>query len=306
MEGQLIRGAATAFVAGFLFASGSTAEAQTNIQTLTLGAIFQQPKEPVEEHFRPLASYVARKLSPSGETKGAVVIAASVPQMTKLLDEKRVDFYMESPYPTYLINHLGAARLLALRWKGGMAEYRSLIFTAKEGGVTRLEDLRGKMIAFEDLGSTSGYFLPKLFLLKKGFSLVEKPNPGAKVGAGEIGYIFAGVEKSVVRVVLQQKSAAAGAISNDDQAKLDDLSKSKMIVLAETESVPRHLVSVRRGLPDPVVKRLKEILLAMHQDEEGKKILSQTGDTTKFDALPGGEEAVRRKLVDLYRPRGKQ
>ena len=48
----------------------------------------------------------------------------------------------------------------------------------------------------------------------------------------------------------------------------------------------------------------KEILLGMHQDEAAKKILQQTDNTTKFDLLPGGEETVRRKLVELYRPRG--
>src|SRR5262245_26222185 len=111
--------------------------------------------------------------------------------MIKLLDEKRVDFYMESPYPTYLINRLGAGKLLLRSWKGGMAEYRSLILTSKESGVTKLGDLRGKIIAFEDPGSTSGYFLPKLFLLQKGFSLAEKANTASKVSTREIGYVFA-------------------------------------------------------------------------------------------------------------------
>jgi ABC-type phosphate/phosphonate transport system substrate-binding protein len=67
--------------------------------------------------------------------------------------------------------------------------------------------------------------------------------------------------------------------------------------------VPRHLVSVRKDLPQPVVKQLKEVLLNMHQDDEGQKILRQTDNTTKFDSLPGGEETVRKKLVELYRPR---
>jgi phosphonate transport system substrate-binding protein len=294
-------------VATLMLTAGLRAEAQTkpetSIKTLTLGAVFQDPREPVEEHFRPLANYVARKLSPSGETKGTVVVAPSAAQMMKLLEEKRVDFYMESPYPTYLINHLGAATLLLRRWKGGMAEYRSLIFTGKESGIARLEDLRGKFIAFEDPGSTSGYFLPKLFLLKKGFSVVEKPSLGAKVGAGEIGYIFTGTGKNVVNLVLQ-KNVAAGAFSNDDHASLDERSKAAIAILGESELMPRHLVSVRKDLPEPVKKRLKEILLSMHRDDEGQKILSQTGNTTKFDALPGGEELVRRKLVELYRPRG--
>jgi hypothetical protein len=42
----------------------------------------------------------------------------------------------------------------------------------------------------------------------------------------------------------------------------------------------------------------------MDQDDEGQKILRQTDNTTKFDTLPGGEEEFRRKLIDLYRPRG--
>ena len=296
-------------IATLVLTAGPKGEAQTkqevSIQTLTLGAVFQDPREPVEEHFRPLAAYAARKLSPSGETKGAVIVAPNAAQMLKLLEEKRVDFYMESPYPTYLINHLGAAALLLRRWKGGMAEYRSLIFTGKESGIARLEDLRGKIIAFEDPGSTSGYFLPKLFLLKKGFPVVEKPSLGAKVSAGEIGYTFAGTEKNVINLVLQKK-VAAGAFSNDDHASLDEKSNAAIAILGESESMPRHLVSVRKDLPEPVTKRLKEILLSMHQDDEGQKILRQTGNTTKFDALPGGEESVRRKLVELYRPRGKQ
>jgi phosphonate transport system substrate-binding protein len=224
--------------------------------------------------------------------------------MMKLLDERRVDFYMESPYGTYLINRLGAAKLLLRRWKGGLAEYRSVIFTSKESGVQRLEDLRGKILAFEDPGSTSGYFLPKLFLFKKGFSVVEKSGLDGNVSNNEIGYIFANTDTNMLNLVLKKK-VAAGAFSNDDHANLNDAVKASMSILGESESVPRHLVSVRKDLPEPVAKRLKEVLLDMHKDAEGQKILAQTDNTTKFDPLPGGEEAVRRKLVELYRPRGK-
>jgi phosphonate transport system substrate-binding protein len=224
--------------------------------------------------------------------------------MIKLLEEKRVDFYMESPYPTYLINRLGAAKLLLRAWKGGMAEYRSLIFTSNQSGVREPKELRGKIIAFEDPGSTSGYFLPKLFLLKKGFAMSEQASPESKISAREIGYIFANTSNEVVRLVLQQK-VAAGAFSTDDYAALEDTKKPLISILAETESVPRHLVSVRKDLPEAVVNRLKSVLLAMNQDKEGQQILQQTDKTTKFDSLPGGEEVVRRKLVELYRARSR-
>jgi hypothetical protein len=44
----------------------------------------------------------------------------------------------------------------------------------------------------------------------------------------------------------------------------------------------------------------------MDKDEEGQKVLRQTDGTTKFDTLPGGEEAFRRKLNDLYHLRGEK
>jgi phosphonate transport system substrate-binding protein len=139
-------------------------------------------------------------------------------------------------------------------------------------------------------------------LFNKGFSVVEKPRLGAKVSDREIGYVFADGDKNVVNLVVQEK-VVAGAMSNDDYASLDDKSRALFSILGETEWLPRHLVSVRRGLPQPIVKRLSDILLNMHQDDEGQKILRQADNTTKFDLLPGGEEAFRRKLLELYRPR---
>jgi ABC-type phosphate/phosphonate transport system substrate-binding protein len=84
---------------------------------------------------------------------------------------------------------------------------------------------------------------------------------------------------------------------------MSDTSKASISLLGESESVPRHLVSVRKDVPEPVVKRLREILLSMHQDKEGQDILRKADNTTKFDSLPGGEEMVRRQLVELYRQR---
>ena len=276
-----------------------------SIKMLTMGVIYQSSPELVAKHFRPLVEYTARKLAPTGEIKSTVVGAADTAQLTQLLEQGRVDFYLESPFPTYLINRSGSTKLLLRRWKSGMSEYRSVIFRSNASGITRLEDLRGKMIAFEDPGSTSGYFLPKLLLFEKKFRVVEKLDLSAKVSGGEIGYIFAGSEKNVVKQVLEEK-VAAGAISNDDYASLDEPSKARLSILVESESISRHLVSVRRNLPETVIKRLKEILLNMDKDDEGRKILRQTDGTTKFDTLPGGEEAFRRKLNDLYHLRGEK
>lgn len=292
-----------------LFAVTSEAVGQTReevrVKTLSLGIVFQGSKEVIEEHFRDFVGYVARKLSSASEIKGRVIVAPTASQLAKLLEEKQVDFYMESPYPTYLINRLGAAELLLRRWKDGMAEYRSILITNKDSGIVRSEDLRGRIFAFEDPGSTSGYFLPKVFLLRKGFKLTEKPGLGAKVSPKEIGYIFAYSAENIANLV-RSKKVAAGAISNDDYNGLAEQARANISILGETEMFPRHLVSIRKDLQPSIAKRLEEILLSMDQDEGGRRILQKTDNTTKFDLLPGGEEAVRRKLVEVFRPREKK
>jgi phosphonate transport system substrate-binding protein len=283
-------------------ATAGQATGPVKVKSLTLGLVSGTSQKEIEAHFQNFIRYVAGKLGPNRETEGKVVIVPTPLQMAKFLEEKKIDFYMESPYPTYLINKQGAAILLLRRWKSGMAEYRGLILGKKDSEVNRLEQLRGKMIAFEDPGSTSGYFLPKVLLLKKGFRLSEKPGLDAKIGPQEIGYVFASTNANVVNLVLSRQ-VAAGAFSDDDYGALDGTKKAEIIILAQTELFPRHLVSVRKDLNPLVKNRLKEVLLAMNQAEEGRSIMQQTDNTTKFDLLPGGEELVRRKLVETFRSR---
>jgi phosphonate transport system substrate-binding protein len=269
-------------------------------KTITLGIVAPMNQKEVEEHFRDFVSYVARKLSSAPAIEGRIVVAPTQSGLANLLTEQKVDFYMESPYPTYLINNVyGAGKLLLRRWKGGMAEYHALIFTKKNSETRRLEDLRGKIIAFEDPGSTSGHFLPKFFLSRRGFKLSEKTRIEPNVSPGEVGYIFVYSQDKIVDLVLI-KSVAAGAFSNDDYATLDERKKSDITILAETDRLPRHLLSIRRDLAPVLVDRLEKLLLSMHQDPEGRLILQRTDGTTKFDALPGGESAMRRRLLDTF------
>jgi len=269
-------------------------------KTITLGIVAPMNQKEVEEHFRDFVRYVARKLSSASAIEGRIVVAPTQSGLANLLTEQKVDFYMESPYPTYLINNVyGAGKLLLRRWKGGMAEYHALIFTKKNSETRRLEDLRGKIIAFEDPGSTSGHFLPKFFLSRRGFKLSEKTRIEPNVSPGEVGYIFVYSRDKIVDLVLI-KSVAAGAFSNDDYATLDERKKSDITILAETDRLPRHLLSVRRDLAPVLVNRLEKLLLSMHQDPEGRLILQRTDGTTKFDALPGGELAMRQRLLDTF------
>jgi phosphonate transport system substrate-binding protein len=287
---------------GMTLASDAVAQAPDPVQakTLSLGMVSETHRKEIEDHFREFVRYVTRKLSSGTEIEAKVVIAPTPFELAKFLEQRKVDFYMESAYPTYVVNFVhGAGRLLLRRWKSGMADYHSVIFTRRNSGIRRLEDLKGKTIVFEDAGSTSGYLLPKLFLLRRGLQLTEKNRFDPNSAETDVRYVFAYSQAKIVDSVLT-KQADAGAFSNDDFDALEQRKKIDVVVLAQTERLPRHLLSVRSDLAAALVGRLEAILLTMHEDAEGRKILQKVDGTTKFDKLPGGETTMRRRLLESF------
>jgi len=285
-----------------LFAANTGAEAQERVavQTLSLGIVSELSRTRITEQFSDFVRYVAGKLNPASHVEGKVVIAPSAFDLARLMEQRQVDFYMESPYPTYLVNDVqGVARLLLRRWKGGRAEYRSLIFAKRNGEVNRLEDLRGKLLVFEDPESTSGHFLPKAFLTAKGFTFTDQSRFDPYASPTDVGYLFAYSQEELVDWVLTKK-AAAGAFSDDDYAKLEKKKKSDITILAQTERLPRHLLSVRKDFAAALADRLEKILLSMDENEQGRRILNKTDDTTKFDLLPEGDAGLRRRFAEIF------
>jgi phosphonate transport system substrate-binding protein len=293
--------AIAALVCGF-FAANAAGQAPDRVkaQTFSLGIVSELSRTQVADHFSEFVRYIAGKLGSASDIEGKVVIAPTPFQLARLIEQKKVDFYMESPYPTYLVNDVqGVAKLMLRRWKGGMAEYRSLIFAKNNGEINRLEDLRGKVLVFESPESTSGHFLPRHFLTRKGFKFIDKSRFDPYASPTDIGYLFAGSQEKVVDWVLTKK-AAAGAFSDDDYARLDEKKRSDIIILAETERLPRHLVSVRKDFSPALADRLEKILLSMHENDQGRRILKKTDDTTKFDLLPEGNAGLRRRLSEIF------
>lgn len=250
--------------------------------------------------FLPLASYLAKELQSEGIDQGKVVVAKTVSQMAALLREGKVDIFIDSPFPTLAVSQLSGSKLLLRRWKKGQGEYHSVIFTRKDSEVNRLEDLKGKMIAFQDPFSTSSYFLPKTMLLQKGLKLALKTDSSESVAPGEVGYLFSIADENIMLWVLRKK-VVAGALDDLAYEKEAKSSLNSLKVIEKSNPVPRHIVSYRADLPLKLVARIKEILTGMDQSEEGKKALRDFEGTSKFDAIPDQTMASFLKSMKHFR-----
>ena len=256
----------------------------TVARTITVGSVGDVPTDEIKR-FMPLANYLAKQLRAEEFDQGKVVVARSITDMAALMKEGKVDLYTDSPFPAVAVSRLSGAKLLLLRMKQGLSEYHSVIFTRKDSGVNKLQDLKQKIIVFKEAFSSSGYFVPKMALVQEGLKLVRKTDPTDRVGPREVGYVFSNNNENTMVWVLRKK-VVAGATDNQNYEKEARGNLDSLKIIYETFSFPRQILAVRGDLPATLVAKIKEILINMHLSDEGKKTLADFEKTTRFDELP--------------------
>jgi len=251
------------------------------------------------ERLNAMASYLETALAPDGIAAVNVVIADTPETMGVMLRNGKVDLFSETPFISLDLIEDGLAEPLLREWKKGVAEYHTVIIARRDGTVRSLADLPGRKFAFEDIGSTSGYLLPRAALEAANLSLRKLDNPRSAAPDGQVGYSFANGEINVVAWV-NRGLADAGAISNIDWESTENAPerlKGTLTIIHETQPVIRSLMMVRRGLDPDVKQRLASVLSLMHETPDGAAALNQYFSVSRYDSLDGdaagGMEAAR-------------
>ena len=264
---------------------------------ITMGDIGSDPAV-IIDGTQPIADYIASKLGKYGITKGQVKIAKDADEMTQWLKDGQVDLYFDSVYPAALISDASGAKPFIRRWKGGVEQYHTVIFAAKSSGITQVDQLNGHVIGFDNEYSTSGYVLPLAYLTEAGLTLVQKQSVGDTVGADEVGYTFSQADQNTIQWVDSGKLAAA-ATDNVTYSKLPDDVKSQLVIVAETEALPRQVGVVRPGIPDDLKNALVQVLINAGQDPDAAAALKSFQGTTKFDEFPQGIDQALTRIHQL-------
>ncbi len=181
---------------------------------------------------------------------------------------------------------IGVRPLLLEVYHEGKPSYHSNIWVRRDSGMTKLEDLAGRTIAFADPVDMSGYLLPRdIFERKSLIKGVEKPSGGffSRV-------YFAGGDEQAMRAVFNGFVDAAG-ISQYAYLLLRPEERDQVIPLARSIKSPSHLVMARRDLSEVLRRRIRQALAALDiSNEQDKKIL---------DKLYGVRGFVEAKISDF-------
>jgi len=251
--------------------------------SLIVGTLGINPNSDIKKML-PFANYLASHLQADGIDQGKVRIEKNILPIAQALRKKRMDLYIGNPFTSVALNRLTGMRFLLQASSQGAEKHSSVIFVRNNSSIKYLKDLRGKVIAFENPLSAFGYLLPKWLLIERGFKLKFLKKITEAVSSEEIAYLFSKDDQNTLLWVKKEK-VEAGAIDYETYKNQAKESLAQLRIIEKTAPLPPLLISCRSELSPELIKHLKEILKKMPDTDEGKIILTNLDEISKFQEI---------------------
>jgi phosphonate transport system substrate-binding protein len=185
-------------------------------------------------------------------------------EITSLLMADQLDFAWVCGYP--YVRNKATMELLALPNYGGKPLYRSyLIVPATDTATRNFSALSGRVFAYSDPDSNSGFLVPQFEMLREG---IYPPSHFRKT-------FFTYAHRNVVRAVAEGV-ANGGAVDGyvwETLALRSPQITSRTRVAHVSDEYGFPPIVARRSMDRPTRERFRQILLAMPRDPEGRKLL---------------------------------
>jgi phosphonate transport system substrate-binding protein len=227
-----------------------------------------------------------------------VTVASDYAAVIEALRNRTADLAFVHPAGYVLANREAKAMIVAKDQWHGNTSYTSRIYVRKESGITTLEGLRGKTIAFIDPSSASGYVYPMVMLIQKGLVQNRDPKTFFK------DFVYAGSHDAGLLALL---NGHVDALASFDQAReqylKDPAQREKIIYVAETAAIPEGGICARDGLDPALVAKLRAALLSM-KGPTYAPVLKALYDIDGFEPADDREYDPVRAAMDLlgWRP----
>lgn len=187
----------------------------------------------------------------------------------------------------YVEGHEGfGLRLLAVPQVNGNTQYRSLVVVPASSSARHLDDLKGSIFAYTDPLSFSGYLAARYLLVRSGHA----PESFFRRTT------FTGSHDRSVRAVAQglvDGAAVDSLVYEAMKARQPELG-ARVRVIAMSDPVGNPPVVVGPHVPVQLADRLKRVLLGMHEDPEGRRVLAELGIDRFVEAEDKAYDPIRR------------
>lgn len=243
-------------------AENQPARSTSSTPVLRLGIVPERDIYAQRQRFRALADYLSAKLNRPVE----LVTLGSYLDILQDFKTKQVDAaFLGSLVATLAIDREQAQIIAKPESDSGIGTYRGMIFVRDDSPIRDLSQLAGSSVAAVRT-TMAGQLFPVYTLHEAGLRGASLPR-----------FIWLGTHDDVVREVLAGKIPAGAAKDLRLTELLKDPSAPKIRILATSSPVPDNALLVRNDLAGSLAPILRDALLGMINDPEGRKTLGEFG-----------------------------
>jgi phosphonate transport system substrate-binding protein len=242
-------------------ALSSPARAEVGLQKVVVALKPDKDPDQMLQERKTLSDFLSKKLGRPVE----VIVPLSSSVIIEGFANGTVDLGYLSATDMVVAQKKNAGQILLAGEIDGRNSYQSYWLALKEKPYSKVEDLKGKQVAFASKTSTSGYLIPIWDLKRKGF--LTKPDPEEFFGKGNLFY-GTGYVSAVERVLNGQAEAAAVSyyvLDKDKHLTIEQRAKLKKV--AEQGPVPTHVIAIRSSISEVDREMLRKALETMNEKE---------------------------------------
>lgn len=231
------------------------------------------------DRYKPVAEYLSSKLNI--EVK-LTILSKYGDIIDKFVARNMDGAFFEGLTGVIAMERLGVEPLVMPVMSDGSHKRKYYIFVKNNSDIKSVKEMKGKRIVFVDR-ATSGYLFALAFFKKNGISNIEKYFKEL---------YFTGGYDSVIYAVLDNR-ADVGVIDNKTYRRIvekDPVIKEELNIISESKEFLEINLYIKRDLPLNIKTKIKNILLSMEQDYEGRKVLSRLG-ALRFIEIDSGDFA---------------
>ncbi|OGW41756.1 MAG: hypothetical protein A2010_16625 [Nitrospirae bacterium GWD2_57_9] len=260
----------------------SPAKSQEKQAKLLIGLIPEMNVFKQKERFKLLGEYLSKKT-------GVQVEFTMLSRYGNILDRfksERMDGAFFGSFTGALaVRKLGVVPLARPVNLDNTSTYQGYLFVRKNSGIRTAADMKGKKMVFVEKATTAGYIFPLAYLRENGIT---------DIGRFFSEFYFAGSHDAAIKAVLNgDADVGAAKHSMYDRVSRDDARIQRdLTIIAKSPAVPSNGLCVRKNLEPALKTKLKESLLTLHLDPDGRQVLEQLGAVRFIETTAGDYQPV--------------
>ncbi len=256
---------------------------------IRIGLIPTEGGADIVKRFQPLIEHLQKTLGIEVEAVSASDYAGVITAMA----HNHIDFAYFGPKSYVEASEKANAQAMVLECnEKGEPGYYGMIIARKGSGIETMEQAKGKVFAFTDPNSTSGYLVPNI-LFARDLKVNPKDYFKEVKFSGSHGASILAVKNGSIEV------AATNNIDLDRMAEKGQASVDDFVVLWKSDLIPGSPMSARKDLPESLKAAFAGALIMFNANPDGLQKLQIGGYAPASDSTYDVIRYLNRLKEDL-------